>query len=117
MDNKAKKNDQNKPPISLIPSNAIEEEAKAFGFGANKYGKHNYRNGLEYTRLIDASMRHILAFSDGEDLDPESGLNHLAHARACLGMLLFNTKYKPEMDDRWVKSNEVKTKQEDDDWK
>lgn len=35
-----------------------------------------------------STLRHLLAWQAREDLDPESGLHHLAHARADLGMLL-----------------------------
>lgn len=88
------KNDAGKPPISLIPRKAIEDEAVVFGFGAGKYGVNNWRKGLSYRRLVDAALRHVLAFAAGEDLDLESNLPHLAHARACLAMLSV-------MDERW----------------
>ena len=100
---KGTKLDSGKPPISLIPREALEEEAKALAFGANKYGRYNFRDGIEYSRLIDAAMRHILAFSDGEDIDEESLCNHIGNARANLGMLLYMVKNKPEMDDRYKK--------------
>jgi hypothetical protein len=93
--------DKNKAKISLIPREAIEEEAKALAFGAEKYGKYNYREGIAYSRLIDSALRHILALADGEDIDQESGCNHAANARANLGMLIFMMSKKPEMDDRY----------------
>lgn len=93
--------DTGKAPISLIPKEALEEEAKALGFGASKYGRFNFKGGIEYSRLIDAAMRHILAFADGEDLDPEAKTNHIGNARANLGMLLWMINNKPEMDDRY----------------
>jgi hypothetical protein len=93
--------DTKKPPISIIPRQALEKEAQAFAYGAQKYGKYNFRKGIEYTKLLDSAMRHITAFSDGEDFDPESGESHLAHARANLGMLLFIMEMYPELDDRW----------------
>lgn len=77
-------------------------------FGADKYGRNNWRKGLHYSRLIDAAMRHILAFADGEDSDPETGLSHAAHARCCLGMLLAMPK---EWDDRVDGINTVKVAQ------
>ena len=82
------KHDSGKPPIGLIPREAIEQEALVMAFGASKYGKDNWRGGLAYSRLVDACLRHVLAFNDGEDLDAETGLSHLAHARCCLAMLL-----------------------------
>jgi dATP/dGTP diphosphohydrolase, N-terminal len=29
-----------------------------------------------------------VAFADGEDLDPETGMSHIAHLRCCTGFLL-----------------------------
>ncbi len=99
------KADNGKPKISLIPSVAIKETAKAFTFGADKYGQHNYRKGIAYTRLIDAAMRHILAFADGENNDPESGNSHLGHASANLAMLMDMFERRKDLDDRWSKEN------------
>ena len=94
------KYDQGKPPMSLIDRHAIEEIAKVLAFGAEKYAAHNWRQGIAYSRLLDASMRHLFAFADGEDLDPESGLSHIAHAGCCIVFLLGMIDAKPEMDDR-----------------
>lgn len=84
----AKKFDQDKAPLGTIPGVALEQEALAFKHGAKKYGQWNFKKGMDWTRLIDASLRHIVAFKEGENLDPESGYHHLGHARACLSMLL-----------------------------
>jgi hypothetical protein len=43
---------------------------------------------MDYSRLLSAGLRHQLAWNSGEDFDPESGLNHLAHACANMLMLL-----------------------------
>lgn len=92
--------DDNKPPVGLIPRSATLEEAYVLAFGAQKYGTHNWRQGIKWQRLINASMRHILAFNEGEDFDPESGLCHLAHARCCLSFLIEYMTTHPEFDDR-----------------
>lgn len=92
--------DQDKPRLALIPPEAIIEVGKVFTFGASKYGENNWRKGFKWTRLISAALRHIMAFSMGEDMDPESGLNHLAHASACLFMLLALFS-KKDLDDRY----------------
>jgi hypothetical protein len=104
---KGTKHDNGKAPISLIPRAALVGTAQALDFGAKKYNRYNFMEGIEYTRLTDASMRHILAFLDGEDLDPESGLNHIKHAAANLCMLLYMIDNRQEMDDRY-KSTIVK---------
>ena len=64
--------DTGKPPLGLIPRQALEAEAQVMAFGANKYGRDNWRGGMDWTRLSDAALRHITAFVDGEDVDPES---------------------------------------------
>lgn len=86
---KAIKKDQDKAPIHLVPSQCIIGVAKVMGFGQDKYDEYNYRKGegLDYMRLYDAAQRHMLAWSLGEDIDPESGLPHLDHAAASIMML------------------------------
>ncbi|CAB4200404.1 hypothetical protein UFOVP1351_40 [uncultured Caudovirales phage] len=95
------KHDAGKPPISLIPAEAIFGEAKVFAFGAGKYGKHNFRLGMDHTRVLDAAMRHILAIVRGEDVDPESGEPHWAHARCCLAMYAYYQTNSVGTDDRY----------------
>lgn len=95
-----RKDDQDKPPMSLLDRFALEQIAKVLQFGAKKYAKHNWRKGLEFSRLLDAALRHILAFADGEDNDPESGLSHIAHAGCCIMFLLWMQKNRPDLDDR-----------------
>ena len=94
------KHDAGKPPISLISSKAILEEAKVMAYGEKKYGRDNWRKGFAYSRLLDAALRHILSYNDGEDLDSETGISHLAHARCCLGFLIEQEVTHPELDDR-----------------
>lgn len=97
----AMKFDGEKPKMGLLPSKALVEEAKVLTFGARKYEAHNWRKGLEFSRLYDAAQRHLVAWNDGEDLDPESGLSHIAHARCCLGFLLeFIVEGREGLDDR-----------------
>jgi hypothetical protein len=92
--------DTGKPQFSLIPVSAITEEALVLAYGAEKYGRDNWRKGMDWTRLIDAALRHIYAFSNGEDLDLETGRHHLAHARCELAFLIEYATTHPELDDR-----------------
>lgn len=85
---KALKFDQDKPGLDLLPTAAKKAIAEVFDFGAEKYARHNWRNGFEYSRLIRAALGHIEDFNDGEDNDRESGKSHLAHAGCCILMLL-----------------------------
>lgn len=95
------KHDQGKPPLGLLPTSALVEVAKVLAFGKEKYAAHNWRKGFDWSRLIDASLRHITSYNDGEDKDPESNLSHLAHAACCIMFLLEFEKYKLGNDDRY----------------
>lgn len=97
----ATKFDGGKAPLSLISRTALEEEAKVLAFGAAKYSTHNWRKGMDFSRLMDACLRHVYAFADGEDLDKETGLSHLAHARCCLAFLLEYQGMSLGTDDRF----------------
>lgn len=79
----------NKVPMSLVPAIAIAHEACAMLHGAEKYGQWNWRHHpVQANIYLDALSRHVAAWQEGEDLDQESGIHHLGHARACLGILL-----------------------------
>jgi hypothetical protein len=107
--------DKGKPRISLVPSVAVTGCAAAMTFGADKYGAHNYKGGIEWSRLYDANQRHLLAILDGEMNDPESGLPHIDHALANLAMLKYMMVHKPELNDLIVEetSNDSETKELD----
>lgn len=96
------KRDNGKPPLSLVDRHAIEEIGRVLAFGAQKYAAHNWRRGIAYSRLLDAALRHLYAFADGEDNDPESGLSHIAHAGCCVVFLLGMIRRRPDVDDRWT---------------
>lgn len=99
------KHDTGKPPISLVPMKALAEVARVLDFGKKKYTAQNWRRGIEYSRLLDASLRHTAKFIDGQDLDEESKTVHLANA-ACnlLFCLEFYLEGRTELDDRYKPS-------------
>lgn len=102
------KHDAGKAPISLIPAEYIEGTAAVFGFGAKKYGAHNFREGISHSRLVDAVLRHIMAMLRGEVLDPESGLPHLHHASCSLAMLDYMQQRFPGLNDIYEQIKEIK---------
>jgi len=104
----AKKFDHGKPRMSLIPAEPLRQVAQVLTFGAEKYDAHNWRQGMIWSRLLDASIRHIYAFSEGEDFDPESQISHLAHAICNLMFLLEYSHSKVGQDDRFLKKSEKK---------
>lgn len=97
----ALKFDQDKLPLHLLSTEAMNQTAAVLKFGAQKYAEHNWRKGFAWSRPLSAAMRHITAFNNGEDTDPESGLSHLAHAACCIMFLLEFEKTHRELDDRY----------------
>jgi len=99
-----------KAPMSTVPSAVIMEIGLAMLEGALKYGRHNYRAiGVRASVYYDAFMRHVMSWWEGEDTDPDSGLNHLTKALACLTVIrdaMINNKWvddrPPKLDDGWV---------------
>lgn len=83
------KHDSGKPLMGAVPPNALLAVAKVLTFGAEKYGRDNWRQvESAETRYLDAALRHINAYQRGEAADPESGESHLAHAVCSLMFML-----------------------------
>lgn len=95
------KDDSGKLPMHLLDRTALNAMAAVLQVGAAKYGSDNWRGGIEYTRLISAAMRHLHALNDCEDLDPETGELHAAHAMCSLMFLIWMMRCRPDLDDRW----------------
>ncbi|AUO79274.1 hypothetical protein [Salinibacter phage M31CR41-2] len=100
------KYDAGKPSPARLPSRAVFEVSRVFKHGAEKYDEtdklhdNNWRQGMNWSRLMDAALRHIYAFKQGEDLDRDSGMSHIAHAICSLMMLEEFRHIFPEGDDR-----------------
>ena len=78
-----------KAPLGLFPSTAIAAGSLAFLEGALKYGQANWRvSGIRASVYRHALDRHLLAWWEGEDTDPDSGLPHLWKALACVAILI-----------------------------
>ena len=73
--------------MSLLP-NSIWDIVAVLEYGAGIYGKSNWKLGMKWTRCFDAAMRHLWAWFRGENVDPESGLPHLAHAAVNLMFIM-----------------------------
>lgn len=99
---KAKTYDDGKPPLACLPPEGMRAVARVQAYGHVKYGDfNNYRKGLEISRNASCAIRHIMAVMDGEDIDPESGEHHFAHACARLMFALQNIKDGTMIDDRY----------------
>lgn len=76
--------------LDLIPCSLIDGVGRVLTFGAQKYAPDNWRkfNQQQVRECIGSAMRHIEQYRQGNWLDPESGLPHLAHAATNLGFIL-----------------------------
>lgn len=90
-----------KVPFSTVPSEVTAEVGLAMLEGALKYGRHNYRTvGVRASVYYDAALRHLTAWWEGQDLDPDSGLSHLVKCLACLYVLRDSQNMGNWVDDR-----------------
>lgn len=77
-----------KAPLSTVSAPVIAEVGVAMLEGARKYGRHNYRAiGVRASVYYDAAMRHLMAWWEGQNIDPDSGLHHIGKALASLMVL------------------------------
>ena len=78
-----------KAPLTLLPPVAVLHGAHAMSNGAAKYGAYNWRGHPVIASIyLDACLRHVHAWHDGEERADDSGVHHLGHALACLAILL-----------------------------
>jgi hypothetical protein len=84
------KDDQEK--MSIVDMN-FQEIFKVLQFGARKYKPNNWQKCDDKNRYKDAMLRHVFAYLNGEKIDSDSGLHHLAHAATnCLFLVFFDKK-------------------------
>ena len=103
----ALRDDNGKPPIHLIPPDVILRLARVYQYGAKKYAPRNWEKGMDWSRMYDSAMRHLLAFWDGEDIDSESGLPHIDHALWNVAGLAHYAAFYRDRDDRPRKDFEI----------
>ena len=90
-----------KLPLSLVPAILTAEASLAFLEGKLKYGEVNWRATSVYLSVyLDALMRHIEKYSEGDDRDPITKVHHLGNAAACIGIILDAEQYGTLIDDR-----------------
>lgn len=87
---------------SLVDFKSFEEMVRVLEFGAQKYAPNNWKKGLPVNQICESTLRHLFAFMNGEDVDEESKLNHIAHAQCNLMFLQWMLANKPELDNRVV---------------
>ena len=95
------KDNVGKPRMDLIPPRVLRAVAEVLEFGTRKYKPNNWRLGLSWEETYGSLQRHLVAWHDLEDVDPETGLLHLSHAACQVMFLLEFALTSTGEDDRW----------------
>lgn len=83
------KRDAGKLRMDLVPPEWFVSDAQVLTFGQNKgYKEHSWQQ-VPINRYKAALLRHLFAYLQGEIMDEESGLPHLAMVRVNAGFLLY----------------------------
>lgn len=108
-----------KVPFSVIPAQVLGEVGLGMLEGSIKYRRHNYRiAGIRASIYYDACFRHLMAWWEGEDVDPDSGISHISKAIAGLivlrdGMMQenWNDDRPPKVKSGWVQVQNKKAEE------
>ena len=84
----AAKADAGKLRPTLVPPSLILAVAAVREYGTAKYHDPENWRQVEPQRYKDALFRHLLAYLQGEEYDPESGLPHTWHMATNLAFLI-----------------------------
>jgi hypothetical protein len=95
-----------KPRLGLTPLSAQLKQAEAHLDGALKYGWVNWRiDPVEAQTYIEAALRHLRLFENGEEVARDTKVNNLGAVMACCailidaelhGMMIDNRRKSPE---------------------
>lgn len=92
-----------KVSFTKLPAVAIAHGAHAMMDGAQKYGAYNWRDKKVIASIyVDAALRHLACWFEGQEDAPDSGVHHLGHAIACCAILLDAQETGNLIDDRPV---------------
>lgn len=82
--------------FDLIPMDALEEVARVYGKGAEKYESHNWLRGYAWSLSLAACLRHVAKFMLGQDYDNGpggTGCHHMACAAFhCFALVTFTLR-------------------------
>ncbi len=97
------KHDGDKNRLDLLPVRALWEVSRVFTSGSGRYGDWNWAQGLKYSRIFGALLRHLFKWILGQSHDPDDGQHHLDSVIWCALVLrhyeYYRTRYE-KFDDR-----------------
>ena len=60
IDYGASRDNSGKPKYSILPLDCLDGTVRILEFGAKKYGRNNWRKGLDPLETLDSLMRHLV---------------------------------------------------------
>ena len=103
VDGKGERKNEGKLPVELLPASGLIAVAKVLEQGAKKYAPRNWERGMKWMICYACILRHLLKWLQGEKVDSESGLSHMAHIACNAFFLIEYEETCPELDDRPTK--------------
>ncbi len=90
----ASKWDGGKTKYSLIPPEALRKLAELYTDGGASHGDRNWEKGTDYSRWYDAMNRHLNAWWEGQEYDPDPPNHHhlIAAAWNAFALYTYTTK-------------------------
>lgn len=107
------KQDKGKLRLDLLPWDALDEVGKVLTYGVIKYPnpEENWRENSkpeDIKRYKAALLRHYSAMSQGELVDPESGLAHMAHiATNALFIIALEKQFSPKVMEQGITMDKI----------
>jgi hypothetical protein len=93
-----------KAPFHCVSAAVMLELGLAMMEGGRKYGTHNYRKmGVRGSVYYNATMRHVMDWWEGQDIDPDSGVSHIIKAIAGLVVMRDSMLMRNFEDDRPIR--------------
>jgi hypothetical protein len=109
-----------KVSLHYLPSQVLMEISLGLLEGGLKYGSFNYRvAGVRASVYYDATMRHLMHWWEGTDIDEDSKLSHITKAMSSLMVLrdamindMWNDDRPPKVkNQQWIKDYNEKAKE------
>jgi hypothetical protein len=107
-----------KASMYCVPAPVLMEVGASMLEGGIKYGPYNFRDTpLFMSDYYDSTLRHMMLWWEGEDIDPDSGIHHVSKAIGSLMVLRDAMMNGMAEDDRpaevarkgWMKEIDLKT--------
>jgi hypothetical protein len=80
--------DEGKPPLHLLPPDALYAITEILDHGQEIYGARNWEKGMAWSRVYRAAIGHMFQWFMFAGPDKDTGKSHLWHAGACILFLI-----------------------------